>query len=83
MDFLTELDKLVQLIESPIFACEYFEYTGFPNRANTSIRNIAVNLSGPITVLLLANLRAFVSFVSLVLVLFQAGFDFPIPKQTI
>lgn len=23
VDFLTEVDKLVQLIESPIFACEY------------------------------------------------------------
>lgn len=23
VDFLTEVDKLVQLIESPVFACEY------------------------------------------------------------
>lgn len=27
LDFLVEIDKLIQLIESPVFACNYFMIT--------------------------------------------------------
>lgn len=37
VEFLTEIDKLVQLIESPIFTCKYIELYIFGSKLNVQI----------------------------------------------
>ena len=37
MEFLTEIDKLVQLIESPIFTCKYTELLQYSNHIYKNI----------------------------------------------
>ena len=43
VDFLTEIDKLVQLIESPIFTCKYMEWSlAYTTRKTSNISHTLV-----------------------------------------
>ena len=49
VEFLTEMDKLVQLIESPIFACKFFKWNAPPESHKNQLQHFVWHSSPMIT----------------------------------